>query len=88
MPKEVLLHYSRQKKYEWARDILSIIVVLAILTLLALVIALIAVSPACQHFWQTSPVYQIYPKSYHDTNNDGIGDLQGMSSKFFSQLQY
>lgn len=26
-------------------------------------------------------VYQIYPKSYMDSNNDGIGDLQGIISK-------
>ena len=26
-------------------------------------------------------VYQIYPKSYCDTNGDGIGDLPGIISK-------
>ena len=77
MPKEVLLLYSRQKKYVWARNILTGLVILTILTLLSLVIALIAVSPACQQFWQTSPIYQIYPKSFYDQNNDGIGDLKG-----------
>ena len=80
MPKEVLLYYSRQKKFVWARNILTALVVLTILTLLAMVIALIAVSPACQQFWQTSPIYQIYPKSFYDTDNDGIGDLKGLSS--------
>ena len=28
-----------------------------------------------------SIVYQIYPKSYLDTNGDGIGDLRGIISK-------
>ena len=26
-------------------------------------------------WWQDKVAYQIYPKSFYDTNNDGIGDL-------------
>ena len=26
-------------------------------------------------------VYEIYPQSFYDTNNDGIGDLQGIIEK-------
>ena len=29
-------------------------------------------------WWKKSIVYQIYPKSFQDTNNDGIGDLRGI----------
>ena len=29
-------------------------------------------------WWKEAIVYQIYPKSFQDTNNDGIGDLQGI----------
>ena len=29
-------------------------------------------------WWQERVVYQIYPRSYQDTNGDGIGDLQGI----------
>ncbi|MDL2302335.1 alpha-glucosidase [Lachnospiraceae bacterium OttesenSCG-928-D06] len=29
-------------------------------------------------WWQKAIVYQIYPKSFQDTNQDGIGDLQGV----------
>ena len=29
-------------------------------------------------WWKTAVVYQIYPRSFLDTNGDGIGDLQGV----------
>ncbi|MCM0599840.1 alpha-glucosidase [Periweissella fabalis] len=32
-------------------------------------------------WWQDQVAYQIYPRSFQDTNADGIGDLQGIISK-------
>lgn len=32
-------------------------------------------------WWQGAVVYQIYPRSYMDTNADGIGDLEGIRRK-------
>ena len=28
--------------------------------------------------FQDKVVYQIYPKSFQDTNHDGLGDIQGI----------
>ena len=32
-------------------------------------------------WWQKTTIYHIYPRSFMDSNNDGIGDLQGIISK-------
>lgn len=31
--------------------------------------------------FKKSVVYQIYPKSFNDTNGDGLGDLKGITVK-------
>ena len=32
-------------------------------------------------WWKKTVVYQIYPRSFMDANDDGVGDLQGIISK-------
>ncbi len=33
------------------------------------------------HWWQTGVIYQIYPRSFQDTNGDGVGDLKGIAAR-------
>ena len=34
-----------------------------------------------KQWWHDKVAYQIYPKSFMDSNGDGIGDLRGIISK-------
>ena len=32
-------------------------------------------------WWRGAAIYQVYPRSFFDSNDDGIGDLAGVTAK-------
>src|SRR3984885_14659557 len=40
-----------------------------------------AIDAEGHQWWQHAVFYEIYPRSYADSNNDGFGDLNGITSK-------
>ncbi|MBM4253246.1 MAG: alpha-amylase [Deltaproteobacteria bacterium] len=49
--------------------------------ILASFLALAASARAESKWWQKSTVYQIYPRSFQDSNGDGVGDLNGITER-------
>ncbi|NXQ32141.1 SLC31 protein, partial [Alaudala cheleensis] len=81
MPKEVLLLFSSQARYRVTREILFWLIIAGSIALVCATIAIIALSPKCLDWWQASPIYRIYPRSFKDSNMDGNGDLKGIQEK-------
>ncbi|MFZ0879501.1 MAG: alpha-glucosidase [Candidatus Acidiferrales bacterium] len=66
---------------------LAKIAIFAILTVFAGILAPRAgaqkkkADPEGQPWWKTAVFYELYPRSFADSNNDGVGDLNGITSK-------
>jgi alpha-glucosidase len=82
---------SIHQKYSTPDKSLLLKLRIQLLQALALTAACLAPSTAiCQtrpvdaeghQWWQHAVFYEIYPRSFADSNNDGVGDLKGITSK-------
>ena len=40
-----------------------------------------SVDPTARPWWEPGVIYQVYPRSFQDSNGDGVGDLAGIASR-------
>ena len=56
---------------------------IAIFAVLTAVVTAYVLPPADRSklipYWHTAAIYHVYPRSYQDSNNDGVGDLPGLN---------
>src|SRR5205085_4506199 len=55
--------------------------VIYLLVFLSFLTAQAQTDPEGHQWWQHAVFYEIYPRSFTDSNNDGVGDLNGIRSK-------
>ncbi len=42
---------------------------------------MVTMLPKDPDWWRGAVIYQIYPRSYQDSDGDGIGDLKGIAAR-------
>lgn len=85
--KDEVMQYANDPFWVRLRWVLFILFWIGWFTMLVTAIVIIVVAPRCpprpnMKWYQTDTVYQAYSKSFKDSDQDGVGDFQGLKDKF------
>lgn len=91
-------------KHRKTRLALVVLFAVVVVAMVVVAVIIIIVAPRCEkkeemsekgndtaideNWWKSAVIYQVYPLSFKDSDNNGLGDLKGISSKmdYFSEL--
>ena len=86
MSKEELMKYANDPFWVRLRMFLFVLFWVVWFAMLIGAIVIVAIAPKCPAtsslpWYQKTTIYQVYVRSFKDSNNDGEGDLKGLISK-------
>ncbi|CAD6191924.1 unnamed protein product [Caenorhabditis auriculariae] len=86
LTKEQLEKYRNDPFWKPVRTVLFVLFWLIWLAMFAGAVAIVVLSPKCAEkqkpdWWQTKVSYQVLTPTFHDTDNDGVGDFKGITEK-------
>ncbi|KAL6739408.1 hypothetical protein Aduo_012871 [Ancylostoma duodenale] len=86
LTKEQLEKYRNDPFWKPVRTVLFVLFWVAWAAMFAGAILIVVLSPKCAEkqkpeWWQTKISYQLLTPTFHDTDNDGVGDFKGVTEK-------